>query len=112
MPSQYSTAPPQKQLAPKNAGGSDQSTKFIIGFCVAIPCTLMIVGLHLFVRRRRNKKLGKTGNKDGPKATPTNSAWGKKKSKGSISGRFSEGPNPAEPPPAYKREKELLPTWL
>src|SRR3546814_16111409 len=33
-----------------------QSTKFIIGFCVAIPCTLIIVGLYFFFKRRRDRR--------------------------------------------------------
>ncbi|OAQ70873.1 transmembrane alpha-helix domain-containing protein [Pochonia chlamydosporia 170] len=97
-------------LAAKNSGGSDQSTKFIIGFCVAIPCTLIIVGFYFFFRRRKNKKAGKSGKNKNAKSK--NSAWGRRNKEGGFFGKLSGKLRPTEPPAAYKREKELLPSSL
>ncbi|KAJ6440637.1 transmembrane alpha-helix domain-containing protein [Purpureocillium lavendulum] len=118
-------------FAAKNSGGDSQSTKFIIGFCVAIPCTLIIVGLYVFFKRRRSKRnrqgadRQETGNgshggarsNGKPRTTMPNanqrSKWGQKRnSKKGMSSflKLPERLKPATPPAAYRREKELLPS--
>ncbi len=118
-------------LAAKNSGGDSQSTKFIIGFCVAIPCTLIIVGLYFFFKRRRDRRnrnttrgynaggkvSGRAAREDGKSRTKTpnanqRSGWGRRRSKKSKFSLFTipERLKPATPPAAYRREKELLPS--
>ncbi|UNI15961.1 hypothetical protein JDV02_002443 [Purpureocillium takamizusanense] len=123
-------------LAAKNSGGDSQSTKFIIGFCVAVPCTMIIVGLYFFFKRRRNKRgrrsyntnarggggggeIDDNGARANGKARTKvpnakhRSEWGRRREKKTRRFSFFKLPDrlkPVTPPAAYRREKELLPS--
>ena len=100
-------------VAAANSGGSEQATKFIIGFCVAIPCTLIIVGIWWFLHLRKRAKRREAGLEEGTHV----SRWGqrreksskKKKGKTSALWRMSDRLRPAELPAAYNHDKQLLP---
>lgn len=98
-------------LAASHSGGDDNSTKFILGFAIGVPCFIIIVAGVWYFRRRHNRKLAqKNGEPEpGTKSKAKNTGVGKKRRKkeGRVSKFFGWGQR-IKPVAGYNTEKQYV----
>lgn len=98
-------------LAAKNSGGDDNSTKFILGFAIGVPCLIIIVVAAWYFRRKHKRKQAqKNGDAEpGTKNKAKNTGVGKKRRRkeGRVSKFFGWGQR-IKPVAGYSTEKQYV----
>ncbi len=92
----------------RNSDGSENGTRFILGFGIGVPLLVLIIGAVWWFRRRRARKRAAAEKASGnPKAK--NTGAGKQRRKKSRWGGFGwpDRIKPAPTPNAYRRDKEV-----